>query len=126
MGKGNLIDTNTAIDYLAQLLPPSASQLIEAMEVNISIVTRIELLCWPNATDNDTDMLLGFISSCTVINLSEPVVEKTIEIRKKYRLKLGDAIVAATALLNRLDLYTRNVKDFDRVLELKIFNPYLV
>ena len=126
MGQGNLIDTNTAIDYLAALLPVNATEVIEAIEAQISVVTRIELLAWPNATNDDTKMLLSFISNCIVINLSEPIVLKTIEIRKNYKLKLGDAIIAATAILDELDLYTRNVKDFDKIPGLKIIDPYLL
>ncbi len=126
MGQGILVDTNTAIDYLADLLPVNAVEIIEGAKSNISVVTRIELLSWPNATTDDTNMLSDFITDCIVIELSEPVITKTIEVRKKYKLKLGDAVIAATALQNELKLYTRNVKHFDKVPELKIVNPYLL
>lgn len=126
MEQGNLIDTNTAIDYLAELLPVTANELIEATQAKISVVTRIELLSWPNATADDTIMLTGFISNCIVFGLSEEVIIKTIEIRKRYKLKLGDAIIAATAILNELELLTRNLDDFNKIPELKLINPHLL
>ena len=37
------------------------------------------------------------------------------EIRKKYNLKLPDAIIAATCLVNNCSLITNNIKDFDEI-----------
>lgn len=45
------------------------------------------------------------------------------EIRKKYNLKLGDSIIAATASVHGLEIYTRNLSDFERVKRLKCVNP---
>jgi predicted nucleic acid-binding protein len=49
---------------------------------------------------------------------------KTIEIRKKYRLKLPDAIIAASALANNHILITNNVADFDKIHKLKVIDPF--
>jgi len=56
--------------------------------------------------------------------LEEPVILKTIEIRKAYKTKLPDAIVAATALVNEFTIITRNMKDFDKIEGLEVINPY--
>ena len=48
MGKKYLIDTNSAIDYLAYKLPAAASKIIDKEIVQMSVITRIELLAWPN------------------------------------------------------------------------------
>ncbi len=45
-----LIDTNTAIDYLNNKLPAFVSNLLDEQEIQISVITRMELLAWPNAT----------------------------------------------------------------------------
>jgi hypothetical protein len=39
-------------------------------------------------------------------------------------IKLSDAIIAATAIVNNLYLITNNVKDFDMIQNLKIINPF--
>lgn len=87
MGQGYLIDTNTVIDYLGELLPLNANNLIETITGQISIVTRIELLSWPAATDSDVTMLTSFINDCIVFHLTENIIIKTIDIRKNYKLK---------------------------------------
>ena len=61
-----------------------------------------------------------FISVCLidlsdVLSLTETVVQKTIELRKSYHIKLPDAIIAATALVYKLTIITRNTADFDKV-----------
>lgn len=50
MGKEYLIDTNSLIDYLALKLPVAASKIIDNEIMQISVITRIELLAWPNAS----------------------------------------------------------------------------
>jgi predicted nucleic acid-binding protein len=49
---------------------------------------------------------------------------KTAEIRKKYNIKLPDAIIAATAIVYGLKLVTRNEKDFAQIKGLNIINPF--
>ncbi len=56
-----------------------------------------------------------------VINLDKDTVDKVIEIRQNYKIKLPDAIIAATALINNLELVTANTADF-----LKIHNGLVV
>ena len=56
--------------------------------------------------------------------LDQDIKDQTAEIRKHYNLKLPDAIIAATAIVNKLTLITRNTKDFDRLSRLKVSNPY--
>jgi hypothetical protein len=44
MGQGYLVDTNTIIDYLDNKLPDRANNIIDNIAIQISIVSRIELL----------------------------------------------------------------------------------
>jgi predicted nucleic acid-binding protein len=50
-----------------------------------------------------------------VFNLDEEIILETINIRKKYAIKLPDAIIAATCLLNNCQLITNNTKDFSKI-----------
>lgn len=84
----------------------------------------MELLAWPNATPPQLQVLESFINSTLVYGLDESVVLKTIEVRKKYKVKLPDAIIAATAMTNGLILLTRNTGDFQRILSLQLSNPW--
>jgi len=46
------------------------------------------------------EILTDFIEASNVFLLTEPIVLKTIEIRKESKIKLPDAIIAATALVH--------------------------
>ncbi|RYY37763.1 MAG: type II toxin-antitoxin system VapC family toxin [Sphingobacteriaceae bacterium] len=108
--KAYLIDTNAIIDYLGnELLEPASEQISEIIntEFNISVITEIEVLGHPSANEN----IIDFISMSYSIQLSEKIIQKTIDIRKSYKIKLPDAIIAATAISNELILVTRNVSE---------------
>ncbi|MGZ3778083.1 MAG: type II toxin-antitoxin system VapC family toxin [Mucilaginibacter sp.] len=126
MGTEYLIDTNTIIDYLENKLPENALSIIDGSVVNLSVISRIELLVWPKATQQQLDILNNFIQTSRVFLLSEEIILRTIAIRREFRLKLPDAIIAATALVNNLSLLTHNTKDFEKINELIITDPYLL
>ncbi|PIX69340.1 nucleotide-binding protein, partial [Candidatus Roizmanbacteria bacterium CG_4_10_14_3_um_filter_33_21] len=90
-------------------------------EVNLSVITKIELLSFDNEDElKNIDRLLV---NSRIFSLDDEIVDKTIEVRKKYKLKLPDAIIAATAMINNLILVTHNKKDFKEIRGLKIIDP---
>lgn len=121
-------DTNIVIYYLQRQFPKNAELFMDSIlskyRPALSAVTEIELLCWKTATQNDIVVLRSFIGDATVFELEHQVKEKTVEVRKQYGLKLPDAIIAATAITNGLHLITRNIKDFNRISELSLVNPF--
>jgi predicted nucleic acid-binding protein len=124
MGKKYLIDTNSVIDYLDNKIPTEANELFEGTTSKISVITRIELLSWPGATKTQTNILLNFIGESELYQLEESVILKTIEIRKKYKVKLPDAIIAATAIVNNFSIITQNTNDIEKIEQLEIINTY--
>ncbi|MFP4545205.1 MAG: type II toxin-antitoxin system VapC family toxin [Candidatus Kapaibacterium sp.] len=128
MGIKYLWDTNTAIYYMQQHFPPSAEKFIDESLINfgpaISVITELELLCWKTPTDRDLEVLRNFINNALVFELEKDIKIKTAEIRKVHKVKLPDAIIAATALVHDLILLTRNVSDFKNIDGLKLINPH--
>lgn len=129
MGVKYLWDTNTVIYYLQQQFSPSAEKFVDGLVVEarpcISAITEIELLCWKTATEADLTVLNSFINDALVIELEQVIKIRTAEIRKHYpKLKLPDAIIAATALVYQLTLVTRNAKDFEQVTGLLTIDPW--
>ena len=128
MGIKYIWDTNIAIYYLQQQFTPNAEKFIDDTLTEsppcISAITEIELLCWKTANESDLEVLHNFISDALVIELEQLIKLKTADIRKAYKLKLPDAIIAATALVYELTLITRNVSDFKNIPDLKIVDPY--
>jgi len=52
-----LIDTNAVIDYLDNKLPATGANMLDRGNLHISVITRMELLAWPNAEDNQVAVL---------------------------------------------------------------------
>lgn len=109
-------------------ISPERRKFIDNIILNyvpvISVITEIELLCWKTTLEKDLRVLKGFIEECRVLELDTPVKYKTAEIRKQFKIKLPDAIIAATATLFDMELITRNVKDFKNIEGLTIINPF--
>jgi predicted nucleic acid-binding protein len=128
MGLKYLWDTNIAIYYLQQQFTTSAEKFIDNLlkeeQPAISAITEIELLCWKTATEKDIEVLHSFINDAQVIELEQAIKLKTAEIRKAHRIKLPDAIIAATALVHGLTLISRNTEDFKNITGLSMLNPW--
>jgi predicted nucleic acid-binding protein len=60
------------------------------------------------------------------VPISNAVVEQTILIRKAVRIKMPDALIAASALVTQAIVVTRNTSDFERVAGLTALHPDLV
>lgn len=98
--------------------------MLDEEELGISVNTRMELLAWRNATAQQISILKEFIDSTIIHNLEESVILGGIELRKNYRIKLPDAIIAATALVYDLTLVTRNIDDFKNLEGIDLINPW--
>jgi len=121
-----LIDTNSVIDYLGKKLPANGmnfmNSVIDAVP-NVSVVTKIEVLGF-NAPDEHYQLLTNFMNDATVLDLTGSIVDESIDIRKKHKTKLPDAIIAATALVYGLILISRNTNDFKNIQGLQVIDPY--
>ncbi|MVM41084.1 PIN domain-containing protein [Spirosoma sp. HMF3257] len=121
-----MIDTNAVIDYLGNKLPGAGmdfmNSVVDAVP-NLSVITKIEVLDF-NTPNEHYQLLIGFMNDVRVIDLTESIVEKCIEICKNHKTKLPDALIAATALVHGLTILTRNTKDFQSIAGLGYVNPY--
>ena len=124
MGAKYLIDTNAIIDFFNGKLPSQGRQLLSTIEPAISIITRIELFSSSKINQQELQQLQRFVDIALIHSINLQVAIETIEIRKKYKIKLPDAIIAATAIVYNLKLVTRNVSDFDKISNLELINPY--
>lgn len=127
MGKRYLIDTNVVRKYFDESLSEKGLELLDKIldssESNISVITRIKLLSFTPTNETLVDFAHQFISYSTEYNLSEIIIKKTIELRKTIKMKLPDAIIAATALSHDFILLSDNDSDFGKVPFLKYINP---
>ena len=121
-----LIDTNAIIDYLGNKIPINGmkfmNSVIDAVP-NISVITKIEVLGF-NTTKSEYELLTNFMDDANVIELSKEVADICIDLRKKNKIKLPDAIIASTALATNSALITRNSVDFKSIDGLIVIDPY--
>ncbi len=99
MEQGYLIDTNVIIDNFGNKLPEKAKSLLYSIDLTVSAVTKIEVLGWINASQKQLKPLYEFMEIARILPINEAVIEKTITIRQTKKIALGDAIIAATALV---------------------------
>jgi len=127
MEKKYLIDTNILIYHLNDDIPDYSLSIIKEIiknSLNISVIAKCELLGWNGYDETSFLEAKRFLGYAQIFNINDQIVDSTIEIMRKWNLELPDAIIAATALLNNLILVTRNVKDFNKINNLEIYNPF--
>lgn len=119
--KAILVDTNTLIYYFNG--NQKVSDAIEGEILYISAITEIELLSFSKLDEVSDQGIRLFLNdeNCKLIELISAIKERTIKIRRKHRIKLPDAIVAATAIFLGIPLLTfdagfAKIDDLDLIL----------
>jgi predicted nucleic acid-binding protein len=127
MGTPSLLDSNIAIYLIKGGLDYEVEQKLRNATLNgsnLSVITKIEILGFAFPTNEIQAKTERFIINSNILPLNDEIVEKTIEIRRIYKIKLPDALIAATAIVFDLTLVSRNDKDFTQIPELKYINPF--
>ena len=117
-----LIDTNVILySYLPEY--QYLKEIFVKKEVFVSEITRVEVLGYHKLTTVEEYYFKDIFNLVSVIFPSQPIFDEAIIVRRKYNLKLGDSLIAATALVHNLEVCTRNLKDFEKIANLHCFNP---
>lgn len=99
-----LLDSNIFILLFNNRL----SENLPEGEIACSIITEMELLSFPRLCVQEEKMIRWCLSTIAVYNINEAIKEETIRLRRIYRLKLPDAIIAATARIHAAVLLTND------------------
>jgi len=106
-----IFDTNILV-YISKNILKIENLIDPEIKPGISIISYIEALGFPFATPADQFYMQRICASCTVTQLSDLIVHETINLRRDNRIKLPDAIIYATALVQGMPLLTNNISDF--------------
>lgn len=120
-----LLDTNILIYYFNGNMEETIKNNISIImreSFQISVISKMEFLGFP-FNEQEKQKAIQFIDYAQIKNLNEEIVQRVIEIRQENRIKLPDAIIAATAIQHRACLVTRNTKDFT-FLNIELYNPF--
>jgi predicted nucleic acid-binding protein len=123
-----LIDTNVWIDALSGKLSSSVflKFSVQASWAGYSAITRLELFGYPGLKNEEEIKIIELLKAFTEIDVDSNIIDKAIFIRKGIRIKVPDAIIAATALEKDCALITRNVEDFKGVIGLNVVDPHKI
>ena len=125
-GKVNrfLSDTNIII-YVSKGILNLDDFLTENDELFISSISYMEAYGFPFQDKQEEKEIVKFCTMFNRFSITEEIEKRTILIRKSHKIKLPDAIIAATAIVHNLILVTRNDSDFKNISGLKVLNPFL-
>ncbi len=99
-----LLDTNAVIYLLSgRLVFP-----LPDGQYSVSIITEIELLSFSGISAGEEQKIRALLLLLDRIHLTDAVRDETIRLRRKSRLKLPDAIIAASASINDAVLLTND------------------
>ncbi|MBO0730296.1 MAG: PIN domain-containing protein [Acidimicrobiaceae bacterium] len=109
-----LVDTDVCIDHLA-----GTKRLPGKGRLGYSVITRAELLA--GANDADEPSVRRLLAGMDEIPVDRRVAERAGLLRRQLpRLRLPDALIAATALVHSLTLHTKNSRHFKQVPTLRL------
>lgn len=93
-------------------------------DAGVSIVTRIESLGFHQFAEDEKIQISDSLSLLPELPLDDEIAGRAVWLRQQRPMKLGDAIIAATALEYDLPLATRNTRDFRHIEGLTLIDPF--
>lgn len=119
----HLLDSNILI-YAAQPGHEFLDSWLTSEMAHVSAISIPEVLGFPGLEAEDEANFEFWFSRLYVLAVTETILRRAAALRRARRMKLGDAIIVATALECGADLVTRNVDDFKHVTGIRIINPF--
>jgi predicted nucleic acid-binding protein len=119
-----LIDTDLIIDVLRNVKKAVKllEKLIEGNELYISGITEGELFSGRDLKDKRKEkIVLTFLSKFQKVNPTNEILQLAGEFRRKYNVSFLDCIIAATAYKIEAKVLTKNLKDFQKIKEVRLY-----
>jgi len=124
----SLLDSSILIDYLRRYAKAeSFIDHVSPINRSISIITAMEIVQGARNTES-LKLAKLFVNQFNIIYLDKTISLLAFEILSKNRLvtslDISDCLIAATAISKDKQLYTRNIKHFQKIFNLKVDQPY--
>lgn len=119
----SILDSNILI-YASQPGNEFLDVWLTAEDAAMSAISIVEVLGFSGLTGADEATFDATFARVRVEQVTETILRRAAALRRVRRMKLGDSIIAATALETGAKLVTRNVDDFRHIAGLEISNPF--
>jgi predicted nucleic acid-binding protein len=112
------LDTNAILYYLKD--DPDAVAALrtvfsENVPVYVSAVTELELFAYSNLSAHEESLIEELLATTSVIPVDSRIARLAALVRRRYRLKVPDSVIAATAMFTGSKLLPRNSHDFRKI-----------
>jgi len=114
-GNNIVADTSLLINFFNGREP--ARKILQGQQIWISVITEMELLSFPTLKSNEIKLINSFLKDCIILDLTKPIKQVAINLRRNRKLKLPDSIIAATSIHLGFPLVTMD-RDFNKVSKL--------
>ncbi len=116
-GSKLVLDTNIVLYLLSG--DKTLANFLQDKQGYVSVITELELIGYPDIAARESQRIKNFLDDCTIIEINDEIKSIYVNLRKQYRLKLGDATAAATAIFLDLPFMSAD-RDFSKVTELQL------
>ena len=102
-----LLDTNFILGMLKSapdVVDAVRTRQLKASQCAFSAVTRMELLGFPGITPAEESLIRSRLGQLSYLPIEMAIEDRAIALRRTRRVKLPDAIIAATTLCHGLEL----------------------
>jgi predicted nucleic acid-binding protein len=117
-----ILDSNLVI-YAARPEYSGLRRFIAERSPSASAVSLVEVLGYHKLSASDQKYFEAFFAVTEVLPVTDEVIARAVAVRQARKMSLGDALIAATALVFGHELLTHNLKDFAGVSGLKSSDP---
>ena len=122
-----LCDTNILIEvYRRNIAVRDELEKIGYENIAVSDVTRVELF-YGAANKRELQMIGKDLEKIAILHIDTAISKMAVELVERYwlshKMDLEDALIAATAILHQIELYTLNIKDFIFIPDIKLYRP---
>ena len=117
------LDTNAIVYYLKDDTDAVAvlrGVFAQDAPIYVSAVTELELFAFANLSRDEESLIENLLTTVSVIPVDSRIARLAALMRRHYRVKDTDSIIAATAIFTGSTLLTRNTRDFRKVPNLAI------
>jgi len=116
-GNKVFVDTNIILYLLGGDV--TIAELLNGKQIYISFITQLELLAFPKNSKKNLKIIRDFIDQCIILDINDEIKDKVIDLQSRFRFKLPDAIIIATAIYLDLPLITAD-QEFKKAEDLSL------